>query len=93
MVRKEHVQVCMLDLVFRVSVVEGKKSAQFCVCGIGHVRRGISVVNHDLVFMVDIISGKAGDLILGLGQGQVGVGGSSQSCYVHISGSWMEGGS
>ena len=76
MVRKEHVQVCMLDLVFRVSVVEGKKSAQFCVCGIGHVRRGISVINHDLVCMVDIISGKAGGLILGLGQGQVGVGDS-----------------
>ena len=74
MVGKEYVQVCMLDLVFRASVVEGKKSAQFYVCGIGHVRRGISVVNHDLVCMVDIISGKAGVLVHRLGQ--VGVGGS-----------------
>ena len=67
MVGEERDQVCMLDLVVGVSVVEGKKSAQFCIRGIGHVRRGISVV------MVDIISGKAG--VLGLGQ--VGVGGSN----------------
>ena len=77
-VGKERVQVCMFALVFRVSVVEGKKSAQFCVRGIVHVRRGISLVNH-LVCIGDIIS--AGVLVHGLGH--VGVGGSNYSCYVH----------
>ena len=58
-VGKEHFQVCMLAFVFRVSVVEGKKSAKFCVRGIGHVRWGISVAIHDLVFIGDIISREA----------------------------------
>ena len=77
MVGKESVQVCSLDLVIVISMVEGKESAQVCVRGINHMRWGISVVDHNLVCISDI-SGKAGVLVHRMRQ--VGVGGS-----VHIS--------
>ena len=89
MVGKECIQVCMLALVCRISVVEGRKSAKFSKLGIGHARCRISVDIHELVCIRDIISGEVGVFE----HGTVGVGGSIQRCYMHIARFLVEGGS